>query len=173
MTAYADVVVVGGGVVGRACARAAARDGHRVTLVAAPEGVTPGAAGLPAALLNPYRGRRGAAHPADLSGLTRTWVWADELQGEGLTPGVVRSGVLRVPDRVAQARAWWAQAQEDTGLSFVDKADVDGRVRAPFGAMGVLQGGWLRPEMYLTALRASFEGLGGTWLDGVVASVTA
>ncbi len=172
MTASASVLVVGGGVVGRACARAAAQAGHHVTIVAAPPGATPGASGLPAALLNPYRGRRGAAHPADLYGLERTWAWANELAGEGFTPGVERTGVWRVPDREAQANAWRAQAETDPGLSFIDPEDVDARLHAPFGVMVVRQGGWLRPDVHLAALRASFEASGGHWLEGLVQRVS-
>lgn len=173
MTAGLSVLVVGGGVVGLACARAAARAGHRVTLLAAPRGLLPEAAGLPAALLNPYRGRRGAAHPADVQGLMRTWAWAAELRQEGFDPGVRLSSVLRIPDRAGQADAWRTQAAADSNLTFLTAPAVDARVHAPYGAMVVHTGGWLKPDAHLAALQGSFERSGGRTLDGVAAAVTA
>jgi glycine/D-amino acid oxidase-like deaminating enzyme len=104
MSSRLDAAVVGGGVMGASLARALARAGHAVTWWAAELG--DGASGVPIALLNPYRGRSGRAHPEDLATLRVTWRWNEELHAAGLAPGAHRSGVLRLADGERQARAF-------------------------------------------------------------------
>jgi glycine/D-amino acid oxidase-like deaminating enzyme len=150
------VVVVGGGVVGRSLARAAARAGLDATLLA--DG-GPAASSVPVALLNPHRGRTGRAHPEDLAALATTWRWASELAAEGLDPGAHRTGALRVADGPKQARAFAA-----AGLAPAD-ADAAG-VRAPHGAFLVPDGGWLEPDAWLAALTRSAQAHGARCLEG-------
>lgn len=145
MSAGLRVAVVGGGVVGRSLARAMARAGHRVVLADAGREA---ASRVPVALLNPHRGRTGRAHPDDLTALARAWRWAAELEAEGLDPGTRRSGVVRVADGPAQARAFAA-----AGLPTIAAADAG--VRAPHGAFLVADGGWVDPGAHLAALTAS------------------
>jgi glycine/D-amino acid oxidase-like deaminating enzyme len=145
VTGRRRVAVVGGGVVGRSLARAAARAGHDVVLIDA--GHEP-ASRVPVALLNPQRGRTGRAHPDDLAALATTWRWADELAADGARPGAHRGGVVRVADGPKQAAAFAA-----AGLAPVPP-EVAG-VRAPFGAVLVPDGGWIEPEAWLAALTGS------------------
>jgi glycine/D-amino acid oxidase-like deaminating enzyme len=145
MTARRRVAVVGGGVVGRSLARAAARAGHAVVLADADQEP---ASRVPIALLNPHRGRTGRAHPDDVAAIATTWRWADELAAEGWHPGAHRDGVVRVADGPKQARAFAA-----AGLTEV-APDAAG-VRAPFGAVLVPDGGWIETEAWLDALTRS------------------
>jgi len=162
----ADLAIVGGGVAGLSLARAAARAGRAVTLLERTEGggdpATGRASALPAALLNPWRGRKGAAHPDDREGLATVRRWADELAAEGLDPGATLSGLLRVPDQDRQARAWRerAEAEEDASLAWWPPAEIPAPYHAPHGALWVADGGWLRPALWLEALEASARAQG-------------
>ena len=148
-----DVAIVGGGVVGLSLARALARAGAGVTLFergqptgdAAPW-PSDGASALPIALVNPWRGRKGAAHPDDRAGLDATWRWADELRAEGFDPGAERRGVLRVPTSERQARAWRERADAEPSLTWLDAGTVPDAVHAPFGALRVEDGGAIRAD---------------------------
>jgi glycine oxidase len=166
--ATTDLVVVGGGVAGLSLTRAAARAGVGVTLLeresARGESTPHRASALPAALLNPWRGRKGAAHPDDRAGLATVRRWADELASEGLDPGARLSGLLRVPDQERQARAWRdrAEAERDASLAWWPSADVPAPYHAPHGALWVADGGWLRPALWLDALGASARAHGAT-----------
>jgi glycine/D-amino acid oxidase-like deaminating enzyme len=142
------VVVVGGGVVGRSVARAAARAGLQATRVA--DGGA-AASTVPVALLNPHRGRTGRARPEDLAALATTWRWADELEAEGFAPGAHRTGAVRVADGPKQAAAFAA-----AGLASTAAAGV----RAPHGAFLVPDGGWLDPRAWLAALTRSAQAHG-------------
>ncbi len=150
------VVVVGGGVVGRSLARALARAGHETTLVA-DGGMA--ASAVPVALLNPYRGRTGRAHPEDLAALRATWRWAAELAIEGFATGAHRTGAVRVADGPKQARAFAA-----AGLAPTDPEAAG--VRAPHGAFLVPDGGWLDPGAWCAALTRSAVAHGARCLEG-------
>ena len=166
----ADLAVVGGGVAGLSLARAAARAGTAVTLLerleAGGDPATGRASALPAALLNPWRGRKGAAHPDDRAGLATVRRWSGELVAEGLDPGATLSGLLRIPDQERQARTWRerAEAEEDASrdasLAWWPPAEVPAPYHAPYGALWVADGGWLRPALWLDALEASARTLG-------------
>jgi glycine/D-amino acid oxidase-like deaminating enzyme len=98
--------VVGGGVAGLSLARAAAvAEASVVAFERAIDGAG-GASALPAALLNPWRGRKGDAHPDDLAGLAAVRRWAAELAEEGHDPGAHATGLLRIPGSARQARGW-------------------------------------------------------------------
>lgn len=168
-----DVAIVGGGVVGLSLARALARVGASVTLLerarassdAAPW-PSAGASSLPIALVNPWRGRKGAAHTDDLAGLATTWRWADELRAEGPATGAERSGVLRVPGSERQARSWRERAGHEPTLRWLDADTVPDGVHAPFGALRVDDGGAIRADAWRTALAASARRAGASLRTG-------
>lgn len=184
-----SVAIVGGGVAGLSAAWALARAGAAVVLFdsaasvgeARPAGA--GASSLPVALLNPWRGRKGDAHPGDLRGLAATWRWADALAAEGRATGAHPSGVLRIPASPRQARAWRARAagtvaadpagpgaggtREPGPLAWLPPDRVPPPYRAPFGALLVRGGGWIEPRAWLAALAASARDHGAVVREGV------
>jgi tRNA 5-methylaminomethyl-2-thiouridine biosynthesis bifunctional protein len=152
------VAIVGAGVAGRSLAWAATRAGATVAVFDATDGHG-GASGVPAALVNPYRGRAGRATDDDLHGAERTWAWAAHLAGAGLDPGAHPTGVVRLADGSRQARAWSARAGV---LPFGPEADpAPGRWRAPHGGIVVPKGGWIDPARWLAALRSATAAHGG------------
>lgn len=156
MSSGIAIGVVGGGVAGLSLARALARSGARVTLTCAGAIGADGASAVPVALLNPFRGRSGRAHPDDLTALAVTWRWAAELRAEGLDPGAERSGVVRIADGPRQARSF------DTvpGLSVFSPDDAPPPFRAPHGGAWGASGGWLDPHLWTAALAASASAAG-------------
>ncbi len=112
--------------------------------------VASGASSVPAALLNPNRGRSAHASAADLAGLAAWWRSVRLLEAAGATTGAHRSGVLRVADNARQARAW----QRLAGTVWLEPGAVPGDYHAPFGALLVEAGGWVEPRRYLEALTA-------------------
>ena len=154
------LAVVGGGVAGSTLALAAARAGASVDLFDAADGLG-GASGVPAALVNPYRGRSGRASLADRLGAARTWALAWSLHLEGLDPGAHPVGVVRLADQARQARAW---RQRPGAIPFGPELEPEpGRWRAPHGGMLVPVGGWIDPPRWLGALRRAAEALGARW----------
>jgi glycine/D-amino acid oxidase-like deaminating enzyme len=151
-----DVGVVGGGVAGLSLARALARSDAHVTLACAGAIGADGASAVPVALLNPFRGRSGRAHPDDLSALTVAWRWAAELRAEGLDPGAELSGVVRIADGPQQARAF----ARVPGLRAFAPADAPAPFRAPHGGAWGASGGWLDPHRWTSALAASASAAG-------------
>lgn len=161
--------LVGGGVAGCSLALAVARAGASVEVFDAGAGAFDAGAGahrasaVPAALVNPYRGRAGRATLDDRLGAARTWSWAAALAAEGLASGAHPCGVVRVADGARQARSW----RERPGtIGF--EPDVEpgsGRWRAPHGGMVVPSGGWIDPPRWLAALRRAAEARGARWHD--------
>ena len=162
-----DVAVVGGGVAGLSLARAAARAGASVVLFERGAGGPGGASALPAALLNPWRGRKGDAHPDDLAGLATVRRWASELATEGRESGAHLGGLLRIPGSARQARGWRERAASEPSLAWLEPGHVPPPYHAPFGALWVRDGGWLEPGRWLTALTASATALGAEIRPGV------
>lgn len=157
------VAVVGGGVAGTSVAWALARRGAAPLLLEAERRGTGGASAVPAALLNPYRGRAGHAHPEDVAGLEATLRWADALRSRGLDPGLHPGGVLRIPTSARQARSWARRAWHDgtASASWWTAEVVPEPYHAPFGALRVRHGGWLRPYRWLAALAHALRQDGG------------
>ena len=154
--------LVGGGVAGCSLALAAARAGASVEVFDAGD-ATHKASAVPAALVNPYRGRAGRATLDDRLGAARTWSWAAALAAEGVASGAHPSGVVRTADSARQARAW--RARPGTITFAPDGTPASGRWRAPHGGILVPYGGWIDPPRWLAALRRSAEARGARWHD--------
>ena len=146
------VAIVGAGVAGRSLAWAATRAGATVTVFDASNGHH-GASGVPAALVNPYRGRAARATDDDLLGAERTWAWAAQLAGAGLDPGAHPTGVVRVADGPRQARTW--SARPGAQPFGAEAAPAPGRWRAPDGGILVPRGGWIDTSRWLDALHSA------------------
>ena len=147
----AHVLVVGGGVAGATLTYELARRGIDVLLVEQGRVAAQGASSLPAALLNPHRGRTARASATDLAGIAAFWQLAEKLEADGLASGARRSGVLRVPTSVRQARDW----QRLPGPVWLEPQDVPSSYEAPHGAMLIPDGGWVEPAALLASLTAS------------------
>ncbi len=158
-----DVLVVGGGIAGATLTHYLAREGVATLLVDEGLAAAEGASSVPAALLNPNRGRSGKASAADLDGLAGFWSLMAELEGEGRETGALRSGVLRVADNARQARGWLRL----TGVDWLETPEVPPAYHAPHGAMLVRRGGWVRPHKLLAALEESAAARGGITARGV------
>lgn len=151
MTAAYDFAVVGGGVAGVTLALELAR--RRASVVLLESGPGPaGASTVPAALLNPHRGRTARARPTDLAGLAATWRLVAELEARGLDHGARRSGVLRVASNARQAKLWAELATVTEGALWLHPADVPAPVNAPFGALEVVGGGYVDTRTFLSAV---------------------
>ncbi|MFO7546552.1 MAG: FAD-dependent oxidoreductase [Trueperaceae bacterium] len=150
-TGDAHVIVVGAGVAGLTLTYELARRGIDVLVVEKGRVAAQGASSLPAALLNPHRGRTARASATDLAGLEAFWRLADQLEAEGFAAGARRSGVLRIPTSARQARDW----QRLPGPTWLEPSDVPSPYHAPHGALLVPDGGWVEPAALLSALAAS------------------
>ena len=143
------IAIVGGGVAGLSLARELARRGLRCVLLEG-AGLGAGASGVPAALLNPFRGRTARASAADLDGLEAVWDLARDLRRRGHDPGTHATGVLRVAATARQAHLW----RRREGATWLEPEEVPPPYRAPHGALFVERGGWLEPRLWLAALAA-------------------
>lgn len=143
-----DVLVVGAGIAGSALAYELSRRGLHVTLLDKGADGPAGASTVPAALINPHRGRTARATAADLAGAVQFWRLVRELEAEVGSSGAHASGVLRVADNARQARAWQGLA----GVEWLEPGEVPPEYHAPYGALVVPGGGWLRPRELLAAL---------------------
>ncbi len=155
------IIVVGGGVMGVTLVYTLARRGARVTLLEGGRGPR-GASGVPVALLNPYRGRSARASDFDLEALAATWALVGELEQQGFSPGVHRTGVVRVASNAKQGKTW---AKREGVSPFGPDAAPRG-FHAPFGGFVAASGGWLEPHRYLAALTAGAVRRGATVLTG-------
>jgi glycine/D-amino acid oxidase-like deaminating enzyme len=119
-----------------------------------------GASAVPAALINPHRGRSGSARPADLAGARTLWRWAAALRARGLEGGAIRGGVVRVASDARQSRAW-------SGLEGVRHvaAGTLGAFRLPHGGFVVDDGGWLDPQAWVRALLRAAQSEGARLLE--------
>lgn len=150
-----EVVVAGGGIAGAALTYELSRRGVSVVLLERGANGPEGASTVPAALINPHRGRSGKAKPADAAGAEAFWDLVSRVEAAVGRSGAHRTGVLRVADNARQARLW----QSLEGTRWLEPGEVPPAYHAPFGAMLVPSGGWLRSEEWLTALKDA-AGLG-------------
>jgi len=206
-----DFVVVGAGIAGLTLAYELTLRGAGVTVVdtAAEVGGAVAAAGpvagpaaaawplgaasaVPAALLNPHRGRTARARPSDLAGLAAFGRLARRLADEGLDPGWHPTGVLRVASTARQAALWRelvrlseglrrpagaegepgpadgeGEEERDEGPRWLSPDEVPTGVAAPHGALLVPRGGWVEPAALLRALAAAAARRGAELLLGV------
>jgi glycine/D-amino acid oxidase-like deaminating enzyme len=154
------VVVVGAGVVGASIARAAVAAGAHVTIVEAGTAGRSGASALPAALINPHRGRSGRAHPDDLAGAAAFWRWHEAFTAAGVS-AAVRGGVVRIAADARQARAWGAL----DGVEALPAGRL-GPFRLPHGGFRVRDAGWVDPQAWITALLAAARAGGARLHEG-------
>lgn len=165
-----DVAVVGAGIVGASVARAVARTGATVVVLDAGPAVAARASDVPVALVNPWRGRKGDAHPDDLRATDVMHRWARELQSEmhGERPpeqtvdadglhvtGFHPTGVVRVAGDARQAAAWQARCDAHEDLAWWHPHEVPAGFQAPFGAMLVTNGAWLDAPVWRSSVLAS------------------
>ncbi len=173
---HPDVVVVGGGVVGVACARALAISGASVELL--DDGTRPGAAtAASAGILAPFADAKHDDPVLTLKIRGRD-IYRDlvpELKEEtGIDCHLWTGGILHVAftqKDVEEARATIAwQRQQSLMTDWLDQADV--RQRAPglsrkaLGALLGAEDGSLDPNALLEALRASAQKLGVRVIQG-------
>lgn len=161
-----DVTIVGAGIAGLSLAFALAPRA-RVTVLEAGEVGGQGASSLPAALLNPHRGRTARAHPDDLAGLAAFWQRDDALRAAGLETGTRRTGVLRIASTARQADDWADVAGAGREVRTLEPTEVPAAYHAPHGAILVEPGGWLRPRLLLSALAEAIRAHGGQILEHV------
>lgn len=145
------LVVIGAGIAGLSLAYAA-RDRFAVSVLEAGAVGQRGASSLPAALLNPYRGRTARADDRDRMGLDAFWRRSEQLEAAGLDAGASRSGVLRIASTERQATMWREAVAGDDDLAWWPGDEVPAPYRAPHGALLVRPGGWVRPKPLLMAL---------------------
>jgi len=152
----ADVVVLGDGLVGLSCARAAAARGHSCVLVGRHRiGAASGAAaGLIAPTVDPARG---AALAFTVAARDRYASFLDELRGAtGHDVPLALDGILRLPKDERDVRA---MAGDDTAasrwLSSDDVAALEPALLAPFGARFHPRDGRVDNRRLLQALNAA------------------
>lgn len=143
-----DVVVAGAGVAGSALAYELSVRGVNVILLERGANGPAGASAVPAALINPHRGRTARAKPLDLAGTAAFWQLVSRLEQSGASSGAHRSGVLRLADNPRQAKAW----QKLGGTVWLEPNEVPPAYHAPHGGLLVPEGGWLRSRALLAAL---------------------
>lgn len=159
----ADVLVAGAGIAGSALAYALSRRGVDVMLVERGPSGAAGASTVPTALINPHRGRSGRAKPQDAAGASAFWDLVADLETQVGPSGAHRTGVLRLADNARQARVW----QKLDGTEWLEAGAVPPGYHAPFGAMLVPGGGWLRSEALLAALIAGTRAGASMTVTGV------
>jgi glycine oxidase len=159
------IVVVGGGLLGHACAVRLLQRGHHVHLIERPVAnaiASTAAAGMLAA--HSENEDDGPFFDLCVRGAASTLELADELRAHGHTPGDVRAGTLSVAPtgsghRLARAQVWQAARGHSSSLWSPEQ------VHAHIGLRGH-EGWWcggdhrIDPRMYLAALRVFADALG-------------
>jgi glycine/D-amino acid oxidase-like deaminating enzyme len=160
------VAIVGGGITGLSLAHALSPS-VPVTLLEAGAIATRGASSLPAALLNPHRGRTARAHHEDVAGMDAFWRRDAELRAAGHDTGSMRTGVLRIASDQRQLELWRDTVGGADAVRRIDPEAVPAAYHAPFGAILVRDGGWVQPALLLGALAASSRRAGARIVEGV------
>lgn len=153
-----DVLVAGAGIAGTSLAFELAKRGIS-SLVLDAAGGAPTASRMPAAVINPHRGRTAKATALDLAGARATLSLAARLEDAGHESGVHAGGVVRVAASVRQAEAWRRLSREGASLEPFGPGELGPTLNAPFGGVWVLGGGWVEPSRLLAALRQAAGGL--------------
>lgn len=156
-----EVVVVGSGIAGASLFYELTRRGVSALLLergagTAEQGAT---STLPAALINPYRGRTARARQLDLDGARSFWRTTKRLRELGHEPGSRQCGLLRIASNHRQAAAW-RKLQGDE-LEWLEPTEIPRPYHAPFGGLRVVTGGWVEPRRLLPALLAASLAAGG------------
>lgn len=153
MSGNVGVIVAGAGIAGSSLAFQLSRRGVSTLLLEQEPAGPAGASSVPAALINPHRGRSGRASSADQRGAAAFWELARDLESVGLDSGTHRTGVLRLADNQRQARAWQRLADvQGPELRWLPPSQVPDCYHAPFGALLVKGGGWTESRKLLAAL---------------------
>ena len=156
------ILIVGAGIAGLSLAYELSKHPITVTVLDSAEAK---ASDVPVALLNPHRGRTAKATELDRAGLAAMQNLADELEAEGLAPGINFTGVLRLPSSARQAKLW----QKQSALRWLPKAPQG--FHAPYGAALVPNGGWLEPALLLKSLKHLAQYRGATFQRATVVAV--
>jgi glycine oxidase len=146
----ADVVIVGGGVVGCAIACVLAGEGHAVALLER-DAIAAHASRVAAGMLTPLAGERDAL-PLGAEALAAFPEWVAELrEGSGIDPGLVLSGLLRVARDEGEAAALRARAGRLAahGVAWLEAAQA--RAREPALAPGIAGALWSPREGHVGA----------------------
>lgn len=181
-----QVVVAGGGIAGSALFYELSRRGVKALLLERAERPA-GASAVPAALLNPYRGRTARARQLDLDGLRFFWRLAARLREAGRDPGTHAGGVLRIASNARQANSWRKLAEDDPNgeqpltaaatagpaaaaggawLEWFTSQQFPAPYHAPFGGIRVVNGGRVEPAKLLAALIETACSAGGRAVFG-------
>lgn len=144
------IAVVGGGIAGIACVHALMRRGAATMLVDSGDARTTGASAVPAAVLNPFRGKRAVPSAADLAGLDRFLSLVNEIDSGTRVWHPV--GILRIADHAERAARWqtlsgvrWLRSEE---LADVARIELD----APHGGFYFERGGYVHTAALRGAL---------------------
>lgn len=162
MTRIADVLVLGGGAAGSACARELARSGRRVVLVAPdrqPGAAWNAAAGMLAPQIEAHDDD--ALYALGIAGRERVVQVAGELHNAGSDVGLRREGIVRLAQSESavaelRGRVSW-QRQLCHACDWLDGQEVHERwpwLGPSFGALHAPREGAVDPAAWVEALRA-------------------
>jgi glycine oxidase len=177
-----DVVVVGAGVIGLACAWRCAQRGMRVLVLEREADIGAGASGVAAGMLAPVTEAGFGEEPLLRLNLASAALWpsfaAELAERSGLDPGFRESGALAVAadrDDAEELRRLFA-FQRELGLDVRWLAGRECRrleprlsPRVPGGILSA-QDHQVEPRLVVRALRTAFEASGGELRFGVEAS---
>ena len=166
-----EILVIGAGLAGAACARALARGGFQVTVVEANSKPAMGASGNPLAIVHALfsKDHNRASRWLD-QGMLRSMAWARDLQ---VAHGVC--GVLQLAQSAQEDLDW--QRPESALIEYWNKDRVADFLQGhatphPFGGLWCGQGGWVVPSDFVSrCLKDARDHGAGLRLDTAVVSV--
>lgn len=158
-------VIVGAGVMGCQLAYALCQQQEDVLLLEAHKleanrlTVSSRASSLPLALINPLRGRSARLQAIDLAGLRALHQLEPRIRAKAFMP----TGVLRIASNKKQAKTWQKRCKEySTALEllWLEPRDVPSCYHAPFGALLIVEAGYVLPQQLLANVLNEAQHLG-------------